>query len=67
VAAQKNYPDELRERAVKIVLEVRERGGQGPWRDRLGPPARRPSRGVAGLAEAGGDRRRPAARHFARG
>jgi transposase len=29
VAAQKKYPDELRERAVKMVLEVRERDGSG--------------------------------------
>jgi transposase len=29
VAAQKKYPDELRERAVKLVLEVREREGSG--------------------------------------
>jgi transposase len=29
VAAQRKYPDELRERAVKMVLEVREREGNG--------------------------------------
>jgi transposase len=29
VAAQKKYPDELRQRAVKMVLEVREREGNG--------------------------------------
>ena len=29
MAAQKKYPDELRERAVKMVLEVREREGNG--------------------------------------
>jgi transposase len=29
VAAKKKYPDELRERAVKMVLEVRERDGSG--------------------------------------
>ena len=29
MAAQKKYPDELRERAVKMVLEVREREGKG--------------------------------------
>ncbi len=29
MAAQKKYPDELRERAVKIVLEIREREGKG--------------------------------------
>jgi transposase len=29
VAAQKKYPDELRERAVKMVLEIREREGSG--------------------------------------
>jgi transposase len=29
MAAQKKYPDELRERAVRMVLEVRERDGKG--------------------------------------
>lgn len=29
MVAQKKYPDELRERAVKMVLEVRERDGSG--------------------------------------
>ena len=29
MAAQKKYPDELRERAVKMVLEIREREGKG--------------------------------------
>jgi transposase len=29
MAAQKKYPEELRERAVKMVLEVREREGKG--------------------------------------
>ena len=29
MAAQKEYPDELRERAVKMVLEIRERDGKG--------------------------------------
>ena len=29
MAALKKYPDELRERAVKMVLEVREREGNG--------------------------------------
>jgi transposase len=29
MAAQKKYPDELRERAVKMVLEIRERDGRG--------------------------------------
>ena len=29
MAAQKKYPDELRERAVKMVFEVRERDGKG--------------------------------------
>jgi transposase len=27
--AQRKYPDELRERAVKMVLEIREREGKG--------------------------------------
>ena len=29
MAAQKKYPDELRERAVKLVFEIRERDGKG--------------------------------------
>jgi transposase-like protein len=29
MAAQKKYPDELRERAVKLLFEVREREGKG--------------------------------------
>jgi transposase len=29
MVAQKKYPDELRERAVKMVFEVREREGKG--------------------------------------
>jgi transposase len=29
MAAQRKYPDELRERAVKMVFEVREREGKG--------------------------------------
>src|SRR5438105_4309124 len=49
-AAQKKYPDELRERAVKMVLEIREREGKGrgelarvarqlkPWPSPCRPP-----------------------------
>jgi hypothetical protein len=29
MAAQKKYPDELRERAVKMLFEVREQEGKG--------------------------------------
>jgi transposase len=29
MAAQKRYPDELRDRAVKMVFEIRERDGKG--------------------------------------
>ena len=29
MAAQQRYPEELRERAVKMVLEIRERDGKG--------------------------------------
>ena len=29
MAAQRKYPDELRERAVKMVIEIRERDGKG--------------------------------------
>ena len=32
MAAQRKYPEELRERAVKMVFEVREREGKGPGR-----------------------------------
>ena len=32
--AQRKYPEELRERAVKMVFEVRDRGWEGPGRDR---------------------------------
>jgi hypothetical protein len=34
--AQRKYPEELRERAVKMVFEVRDRGREGPGRDRPG-------------------------------
>jgi hypothetical protein len=39
MAAQKKYPDELRERAVRMVLEIRERDGKGQ-----GEPAGSPRR-----------------------
>jgi len=29
MAAQRKYPEELRDRAVKMVLEIRERDGKG--------------------------------------
>jgi len=29
MVAQRKYPDELRERAVRMVLEIRERDGKG--------------------------------------
>jgi len=29
MVAQRKYPDELRDRAVKMVLEIRERDGKG--------------------------------------
>jgi len=32
MAAQKKYPDELRERAARMVLEIRERDGKGHGR-----------------------------------
>jgi len=31
MAAQRKYPEELRDRAVKMVLEIRERDGKGRW------------------------------------
>ena len=48
MAAQKKYPDELRERAVRMVLEIREREGKGQGElarvaRQLGlPPPKRP-------------------------
>jgi len=49
MAAQKRYPDELRERAVKMVLEIREQDGKGHARLTTarailasGPAGRRP-------------------------
>ena len=63
MAAQKRYPDELRERAVKMVLEIREREGKG--HGELARVARRLgvfTGGAAVLGKAGGNRRRDAAR-----
>ena len=62
MAAQKKYPDELRERAVRMLFEVREREGKG--HGELARVARRlgSSGGAAVLGEAGGNRRRVAAR-----
>ena len=46
--AQRKYPEELRERAVKMGLEIRDREGKGTGRDRPGgPPAGYPPGGVA--------------------
>ena len=46
MAAQKKYPDELRERAVKMVLEIRERvprrmirNGSRSWRGKTASSA----------------------------
>ena len=56
MVAQKRYPDELRERAVKMVLEIRERDGKGARGDRPGWPAAGCSPGGAAvLAAAGGN------------
>jgi transposase-like protein len=62
MAAQKKYPDELRERAVKMLFEVREREGKG--RGELARVARQlgASGGAAVLGQARGNRRRDAAR-----
>ena len=63
MAAQKKYPDELRERAVRMLFEVREREGKG--RGELAPgrtSAGCSPGGAAVLGEAGGNRRRGAAR-----
>jgi hypothetical protein len=50
MAAQKKYPDELRERAVKMLFEVRERDATG------GKP--RPSAKASNVEEAFGTRLR---------
>jgi hypothetical protein len=42
MAAQRKYPEELRERAVKMVFEVREREGKG--HGELAPDLRKPLR-----------------------
>ena len=59
MAAQKKYPDELRERAVKMVLEIRERDGKG--QGELARVARQLGvhpEALAVLGKAGGNRRR---------
>ncbi len=54
MTAQRKYPEELRERAVKMVLEIRERDGKGHGGNRPGGQAARcSSRGAAVLAPAG--------------
>ena len=64
MAAQRKYPDELRERAVKMVFEIRERDGKG--HEELARVARQLGvhpKAAAFLGKAGGNRRRHAARH----
>ena len=54
--AQRKYPEELRERAVKMVFEVREREGKGHGElARVAPAAGCSSGGVAVLDAAGGN------------
>lgn len=56
MAAQKKYPDEPRERAARMVLEIRERDGKGHGEiARGGPAAGRSPGGPAFLAAAGGN------------
>lgn len=44
MAAQRKYPEELGEHAVKMVLEVRERKGKGDGEvSRVAPAARSPA------------------------
>ena len=63
MAAQKKYPDELRERAVKMLFEVREREGKGARRAGPGRTSAGCSPGgIAVVGKAGGNRRRGAAR-----
>ena len=60
--AQRKYPDELRERAVRMVLEIRQREGKGHGELAPGgPSAGRSSRGAAWLGQADRDRQRDAA------
>ena len=64
MAAQRKYPDELRERAVKMLFEVREREGKG--HGELARVARQLGvhpEALAVLGKAGGNRRRGAARY----
>jgi transposase-like protein len=62
--AQRKYPDELRERAVKMVLEIRAREGKG--HGELARVGRQLGCSILRLCvagEAGGNRRRDAAGH----
>ena len=53
--AQRKYPEELRERAVKMVLEVREREGEGRGEiARVGRQLGIPPGGAADLDPAAG-------------
>ena len=56
MAAQRKYPDELRERAVKMVLEIRKLDGKGHGEiSRVSPATRCSPGGAAVLAAAGGN------------
>ena len=56
MTAQRKYPEELRERAVKMVLEIRERDGKGHGEiARVGRQLGCSPGGTAVLAAAGGN------------
>jgi hypothetical protein len=52
MAAQRKYPEELRERAVKMVFEIRERNGKGHGELARGNPANLASMCCAAIAHA---------------
>jgi transposase len=62
--AQRKYPEELRERAVKMVLEIRDRDGKGRGElARVGRQLGVHREALRGLGPAGGGRWRDAAGH----
>jgi transposase len=64
MAAQKKYPDELRERAVRMLFEVREREGKGHGeRARVARQLGVHPEALRSWAKQGGNRRRSAAWH----
>lgn len=68
MAAPRKYPHELRERATRMAVELRQDPGDQAWRDRsCGRAARHACGDPAGLGPAGRDRRRDQAGHHVRG